>query len=327
MSAVADARPHRGEAGCRPAGDSEDWGTAVGQTIPVRHPAGVTIPARKRRAATATVEPLEIHLLGRVELSIRSREIRLPARGAQALIAVLALKPRIRTRETVAAEIWPDGNGSGTSASLRQALWLVRSSFAAASIPLDRYLWIDQEVIGFQPCAPIDLDVTRFEAALRGPASRPEEAIALYRGDLAECLGLECFAVERERLSDAFEDALALVAERRLAADEPYDARDAAERLLARDPLREEAHATLLKVYGRIGSRAQVLRQYRRLSRLLKGELGVEPLPETDAVFRTAMVETVERSRLRAAVLAYVAERAFVHEIRRGGLSPVAANR
>ena len=175
----------------------------------------------------------------------------------------------MRSREAVATEIWPDGEGSGTSASLRQALWLVRSSFAAAEVALDRYLTIDAEVIGLSSCAPVDLDVARFEAALRGSTAGPEEAIALYHGDLVECLGLECFAVEAERLSDAYEDALALVAERRLAAGDPIGARDVAERLLARDPLREEAHVTLLRVHGQVGSRAQVVRQYRRLTQLL----------------------------------------------------------
>lgn len=296
------------------------------QTIPI--PATRSDRERKGRRTSRSERRLEIRLLGRVELAVDGREIRLAARGAQALIAVLALKPRIRTREAVAAEIWPDGEGSGTSASLRQALWLVRSSFAAADVPLDPYLTIDSEVIGFQPCAPVELDVARFERVLRDATASPEDAIATYRGDLAECLGLECFAVDRERLSDAYEDALATVAERRLLAGDALGARDAAERLLTRDPLREEAHTVLLTVFGRIGSRAQVLRQYRRLAHLLETELGVEPLPETEAAFRTAMAETVERSRIRAAGIAFVDDAVgAVHATRTGGLIPSSAHR
>lgn len=297
------------------------------QTIPI--PAVRSDGERKGRKTTIRSDRrLDIRLLGRVELSVDGTEIRLAARGAQALVAVLALKPRIRTREAVAAEIWPDGEGSGTSASLRQALWLVRSSFAAANVPLDPYLTIDSEVIGFQPCAPVELDVARFERVVRDPTGSPEDAISTYRGDLVECLGLECFAVDRERLSDAYEDALATVADRRLLAGDIAGARDAAERLLGRDPLREEAHTTLLRVYGRIGSRAQVLRQYRRLANLLDVELGVEPLPETDAAFRAALAETVERSRVRAAGIAFVDEAVgAVHATRTGGLIPSSAHR
>ena len=254
---------------------------------------------------TGQPAPLEVSLLGRVELEVGGREVRLASRGAQALLAVLVLKPRIRTREAVAAEIWPDGEGSGTTASLRQALWLVRSSFAAAGVALEPYLDSDAEIIGLRPCAPVVLDVTRFEASSRRATADPETAVRLYRGDLVECLDLECFAFDRERLSDAYEDALALVAENRLLGGDLDGAFGAADELLARDPLREEAHATLLRVYGRTGSRSQVLRQYRRLAELLDRELGVEPLPETMATFASALAETVERSRLRAASVAF----------------------
>jgi DNA-binding SARP family transcriptional activator len=263
-----------------------------------------------------------------VEVSVDGREIRLAARGAQALMAVLVLEPRVRTREAVAAEIWPDGDGSATSASLRQALWLIRSAFGAAAVAVDDYLAIDGEVIGLRPCAPVELDVTRFEAAASGRAGGPEEAVARYGGDLVECLALECFAFERERLSDAYEDALALVAERRLAAGDLRGARDAADRLLARDPLREEAHAVLLAVHGRTGSRAQVVRQYRRLAALLRTELGVEPLPETDAAYHLALAQTVTRSRSRVSDPLGVADR--VRALRangHGGFITAAVNR
>ena len=53
----------------------------------------------------------------------------------------------------------------------------------------------------------------------------------------------------------------------------------------------------------------------------------MEPLPETDAVFRAAMVEAVERSRLRAASLAYVAERAVRSRGAARRAVPIATNR
>jgi DNA-binding SARP family transcriptional activator len=270
--------------------------------------------------------PLEVALLGRVELAVAGHEIRLASRGAQALLAVLVLKPRVRTREAVAAEIWPDVEGSGTTASLRQALWLVRSSFGAAGVALDPYLDIDAEIIGIRPCAPVQLDVIRFEALSRGPMADPEAAVRLYHGDLVECLDLECFAFDRERLSDAYEDALALVAEHRLLGGDLDGARDASEELLSRDPLREEAHATLIRVHGQTGSRPQVLRQYRRLTDLLDRELGVEPLPDTTTAFRRALAETIKRSRQRAAGIAFGGRSVpSPTETRAGGLVPSVA--
>jgi hypothetical protein len=48
-----------------------------------------------------------------------------------------------------------------------------------------------------------------------------------------------------------------------------------------------------------------VVRQYRRVTDLLDRELGVEPLPETDAAYHAALSEALDRSRLRAAGAAF----------------------
>ena len=70
--------------------------------------------------------------------------------------------------------------------------------------------------------------------------------------------------------------------------------------LLGRDSLREEAHSVLIAAYGQAGSRSQVVRQYRRVCAILRLELGVPPLPETEAVYRLALARVLERSAERA---------------------------
>ena len=76
----------------------------------------------------------------------------------------------------------------------------------------------DAETLGFRPEAVCSLDTDRFEACTADPSCGAEAAVALYGGDLAEGLGHDCFAAERERLADRYEDALATVAAQRLAA-------------------------------------------------------------------------------------------------------------
>ena len=209
---------------------------------------------------------------------------------------------RPRSREAIAADLWPDAD-STSAGSLRQALWLVRQGLADAGFGAGEVLDIDSDTVGIRIDACIDLDVTAFEECLAYDACGAEAAIDLYHGDLLEGLGHECFASERERLSDRFEDALAIVAERRLAAGDPVRARAAADRLLERDPLREEAHAVLIAVHGLIGSRSQVIRQYRRLGHVLTRELGERPLPDTEVIYRLALDRTMRRSMERAASL------------------------
>ena len=246
---------------------------------------------------------LGVALLGRLDAQTPDgHQLRLPGRHAQALFALLVLGRRPRSREAIAADLWPDSDGA-SAGSLRQALWLVRQALLEAGVGLERVLDVDSDTVGIRMEASIDLDVTAFEACLVDTGWGAEAAVELYGGDLLGGLGHECFAAERERLSDRFEDALAVVSEHRLGTGDLVGAHAAAERLLGRDPLREEAHAVLIAVHGLLGTRSQVVRQYRRLQEVLGRELGERPLPETEAIYRQALARTLERSHGRAAAI------------------------
>jgi len=250
---------------------------------------------------------LSINLLGRLDVRVGDVAIRIGGRHAQALLGLLALRPRARLRDALAAELWPDA-GSPSAASLRQALWAIRSGLIASGFDAERWLDVDQDTLGLRRDLTIDLDVDRFERLAASPhPDERERAIRLYAGELLEGLAHECFAADRERLADLHEDLLATVARERLDRGDELGARSAALNLLARDPLREEAHSVLIAVYGRTGSRSQVIRQYRRVCAILDAELAVPPLPETEATFRIALAASATRSRARAAEMTYEA--------------------
>jgi DNA-binding SARP family transcriptional activator len=252
------------------------------------------------RQRPVTPAGLEITLLGRFAIrTTRGQEVRIVGRHAQALFTLLVLTRRPRTREAIATDLWPESMITATG-PLRQALYQLRGALAAAGLDLDTMIESDAETLGMRPDAIHRLDVDRFDECTADPTCGAEIAVAMYGGDLAEGLGHDCFAAERERLADRYEDALATVATLRLAAGNVEGAREAAERLIARDPLREEAHEVLIGVHGLTGTRSQVVRQYRRLREVLARELGERPLPETDATYRLALTRTVERSLERA---------------------------
>jgi DNA-binding SARP family transcriptional activator len=254
-------------------------------------------------AGQKTVPTLSVRLLGRLEITACGQPVRLSGRHAQALAALMALRPRPRLRDAIAADLWPDFDGPSAS-SLRQALWLVRTGIASTGVDPDSVLEVGQDTLGLPADLDLDTDVGTFEALVAEGPQGAGRALALYRGDLAEGLGHECFAADRERLSDLYEDALVAVAEARLAAGDIAGARHAASLVLARDPLREEAHSVLIAAYGRTGTRSQVVRQYRRVCEVLRTELAVGPLPETDATYRAAIADTIRRSQDRAAAIA-----------------------
>src|SRR5690606_14451712 len=59
-----------------------------------------------------------------------------------------------------------------------------------------------------------------------------------------------------------------------------------AQQLLTHEPTHELAHQHLMVCYERLGDRRAVIRQYESCRRVLAEELGVDPAPETRALYR-----------------------------------------
>jgi DNA-binding SARP family transcriptional activator len=59
------------------------------------------------------------------------------------------------------------------------------------------------------------------------------------------------------------------------------------QRILQRDPYREDAHCQVMEAYVGMGNRAAAIEQFDRLRKLLRTELGVTPLPATVAKYES----------------------------------------
>src|SRR5438874_6071268 len=137
-------------------------------------------------------------------------------------------------------------------------------------------------------------DVAEFEDAIKTAANSIDResqacalhtAIDLYRGDLLPGYFEECVVSERERLEEAY--AGALMRYSRVLADsgDLNAAIDVARRALSRDPLREDVHCDLMRLFTAMGRTSDAIRQYRDLERLLREELGATPSGSTREEF------------------------------------------
>jgi DNA-binding SARP family transcriptional activator len=59
-----------------------------------------------------------------------------------------------------------------------------------------------------------------------------------------------------------------------------------AQHILREDPFREDVHCTVMRAHAAQGNRVAAREQYEALRKLLRKELGVEPAPETQKVFK-----------------------------------------
>ena len=137
-----------------------------------------------------------VRLLGGFEIDDgRHRVTRLRSRAAMALLARVAMAPsRDHAREELAALLWPGADAATGRSRLRQTLSLLRAVLEPAGAPA--VLHADRRVLRAVPGA-LWCDAAAFEQALQ---TRPDEALALYRGELLPGFFDEWLVDERQRL-------------------------------------------------------------------------------------------------------------------------------
>jgi two-component SAPR family response regulator len=128
--------------------------------------------------------------------------------------------------------------------------------------------------------------LARAGADVSEPLGRIRRAIDWYRGDFLQDENARDWHLEtRDNLRRLYSDGLFLLGEHLMRADNHTDAAEVYRRAIAVEELREEAHRRLMLCLARSGDRAEALRQYERLVKVLRKEMDAEPESETRALF------------------------------------------
>lgn len=250
---------------------------------------------------------LEIRLLGGFEVWHDGQLINgFESQKVRALLAYLVLNhDTAHTRDHLAGLLWSEKDDETARRNLRQAVYNLRTSLPHADTPSPPILTTHQSV-QFNPETDYWLDVAAFEDAVRRGMSvsagvDPRHlAVAsdLYRGDflagffIADSPAFEHWVLyEQERLREMAIQTLRRLVDYYLASREYRLGIQYAQRLLEIDPLFEEAHRNLMRLYALSGRRSRALSQYETCRNLLRDELGVEPLEETTALYQAVLAE------------------------------------
>jgi DNA-binding SARP family transcriptional activator len=248
------------------------------------------------------MSPVALTLLGGFEVRLDGELRELPGQKDRALLALLALAPgTAQPRERLAELLWGERGDSQARDSLKHALARVRAALDRDGVgPLEA----DRHAVRLDSRAVV-VDVAEFERQLtEGSPEALETALAHYRGDLLDGVAVrdpafeDWLRVERARLRGHAEEAAAGLMARALAEGADDQAAAAARRLLALDPLREDACRALMRHHAGRGEAARALRLYAELRDGLQRDLAVRPEPETDA-----LAETIRRGDRAARAL------------------------
>jgi DNA-binding SARP family transcriptional activator/tetratricopeptide (TPR) repeat protein len=233
---------------------------------------------------------LNINLLGQLTAVYQQHDPTTQlSRKTRALLAYLAATDRAHSRPSLQTLFCQQANDPAGSlrwhlSRLRRALGKDLLVETAVGLRLNpEIVWVDSRVFGQvmdQPLSQADPDELR-------------RVLALYRDEFLTGLALpDSPEFELWLLGQrAHYRRLALKGWRYLAdyaagAGNTGEAIGWLQTLLRHEPLREEAHAHLIRLYAQTGQRQAALHQYELCADLLRAELAVEPTAELQALYQ-----------------------------------------
>lgn len=234
---------------------------------------------------------LSITLLGAPQIvSPEQGLLTLPRRQPLAILAILAVHEEGVSRDKLAFYLWPDVAQDVARQRVRRTLAQLRRALGAHKDVVQTA----RDYVVLNP-AGCQVDIRAFthysaQACLADTANTiepAEQALALYVGPLLDGFLLDdapefeqWLWSERERLARLHQQTLGQLANAYQASGQGDRAVFMAERMIALDPLREETHLLLMRLYVANDQLQAALRQYERCVALLERELGVPPQAE-----------------------------------------------
>ena len=230
---------------------------------------------------------VRLRTLGALDLTAESRgsELRRLLRQPKRLALLVYLRLRAPLgpvrRDTLLATFWPDLPQERGRRALSQALYTLRKSLGDGLLDAD-----GGDAVSMDPTG-IWCDACRFEEALAD--GHPEEALALYGGDLLEGFFVpdapefeRWIDAERTRLKDLAAHAASALAEREAAAGDLPGAARWARRGAELTPYDERAAVRVVELLLAAGDRSGARHEFRRYCERLRSDLEIEPPAELE---------------------------------------------
>jgi predicted ATPase/DNA-binding SARP family transcriptional activator len=243
--------------------------------------------ARLSETSTPRRARIQIRALGALEIRRDGVVVDSTAAArARELLLFLLLQHRPMTKEAIGLALWPDADPAKLRNNFHVTIHRLRKLLGGTEwvVTTGETYAIDR--------GPIELDAETFEreatSALRGAERNPEDAerlakaVELYGGEfLAGSAAGDWLLEVRDRLRDLNASALATLGRIRMREGDFAGAVAFYERMLALDPVDEQAGRNLMTCLARSGATEEASRVYRRLTDALRREVDAPPDPAT----------------------------------------------
>lgn len=213
----------------------------------------------------------------------------LPPKAKELFFFLLAAGRRARRDQLIEA-LWPESEAVRDGSVLRTNVHRLRK------VLYEQCIVIQGDFYKLDPSGQFWFDAQYFKELLersRGSECSPVErlllldtAVQLYRGPFLDELSSDWCERERYNLEVSFASAALTLASIYLGDGKPGQAIPLCERVLAHDPLNEDAMLMLVRSYLSTGDRGAAMLHWRAFERRLRSEVGVPPSCEAASQYQ-----------------------------------------
>ena len=283
--------------------DNPEVGKYAAHLLRFQNKATGTLQTQAAGTLAATAAPLTLQTLGTFRVWRAGEEKQRTDWGREKALHLLQFlicqRDHAVHREQIVDALWPECTLQQASLGLRVALNALRSALEARPKESDKLQLICRsgETLRLNLEAGIEIDSDQFVHLLQKARKLEcsdisqaitlyEAALQLYHGDfLAELPYADWAYGEREQRRMQYLSIIERLARFALARGEYDRVLEWATAILRKDPTWEAAYTLLMEGHWRQGNRALAVRVYDRCRKHLSELLGVEPSPDTAALF------------------------------------------
>ena len=245
---------------------------------------------------------LYITCFGRFEVRRSGKPVTLcSSRSGQCILRYIIAKPGHYARSDILqALLWPEDEPEVAQRKLHIAISALRRSLSAGHSGESGYSYIvcKNRTYYFTPPGILQTDVDEFLSFYQAGQQKSDQRIAyyekacrLYTGSfLTEDIYADWPYLQREQLSNIYLNMCRALIDHYFHSKRYEDAIKWITAILAENRCDEAAHQQLIRIYAAQGRRHEALQQFQRCERLLRDELGVEPMPETVLLLQQLLV-------------------------------------
>jgi DNA-binding SARP family transcriptional activator len=220
-------------------------------------------------------------------------------RTSQLLLAYLLLeRHRMHSRDVLAGLFWGEHNQVQARRCLNTALWRLRKAIDTDGTSQSNYFVVSHTgEVGFNIESEYWFDVGIFEECVKRikmkslEVVRPHEAreleikIQLYVGELLEGIYTDWAIRFREYERQLHMDGLTYLMYYYKQQNDHWRSLEFCHKILDIEPLHEDIHREVMRLYLATGQRPLAIRQYKICCQKLEDELGISPMEETQALY------------------------------------------